>query len=48
MLYVHLHILHPHERGPMGIAPYLGPRLGGGPIFEIAVSRLDMKEHPDT
>ena len=48
MLYVHLHILYPRERGLMGIAPHIWPRLGGGPIFEVAVSRLDMKEHPDT
>ena len=34
------------ERGPMGGAPYIGPRLGDGPIFEVSMSRLDTKEHP--
>ena len=28
----------------MGGAPYIGPRLGDGPIFEVSVSLLDMKE----
>ena len=39
-------ILYPRERGPMGGAPYIGPRLGDGPIFEVSVSRLYTKEHP--
>ena len=30
----------------MGGAPYIGPRLGDGPIFEVSVSHLDVKEHP--
>ena len=30
----------------MGGAPYFGPRLGDGPIFEVSVSQLDVKEHP--
>ena len=33
-------------RGPMGGAPYIGPRLGGGPIFEVSVARLYAKERP--
>ena len=33
-------------RGPMGGAPYIGPKLGGGPIFEVSVSRLYSKERP--
>ena len=33
--------IYPHERGPMGGAPYLGPRLGDGPIFEVSVLHLD-------
>ena len=39
-------LLYPHERGPMGGAPYMGPRLGDGPIFVVSVLRLDAKEHP--
>ena len=34
------------ERGPMGGAPYIRPRLGGGPIFEVSVSHLYAKERP--
>ena len=30
----------------MGGAPYIGPRLGGGPIFEVSVSHLYAKERP--
>ena len=30
----------------MGDAPYIGPRLGDGPIFEVSVLHLGMKEHP--
>ena len=37
---------YPCERGPMGGAPYIGPRLGDGPIFEVSVSHLDAKERP--
>ena len=39
-------IPHPHERGPMDVAPYIGPRLGDGPIFEVSVLHLDAKERP--
>ena len=28
----------------MGGAPYIGPRLGDGPMFEVSVSQLDAKE----
>ena len=37
---------YPRERGPMGGAPYIGSKLGGGPIFEVSVSRLYSKERP--
>ena len=30
----------------MGSTPYIGPRLGDGPIFVVSVSHLDAKEHP--
>ena len=30
----------------MGGAPYIRPRLGDGPIFEVSVSQLDAKERP--
>ena len=30
----------------MGGAPYIGPRLGNGPIFDVSVSHLYAKEHP--
>ena len=30
----------------MGGAPYIGPRLGGGPIFEGSLSQLNVKERP--
>ena len=30
----------------MGGAPYIGPRLVDGPIFEVSVSRLYLKERP--
>ena len=39
-------ILYPRERGPMGGAPYIRPRLGDGPIFEVSVLHLDAKERP--
>jgi hypothetical protein len=41
-----LHILYPCEEGPMGGAPYIGPKRGGGPIFQVSVSQLDTNEHP--
>jgi hypothetical protein len=31
----------------MGAAPYIGPKLGDGPILEVSVSQLEAKEHPD-
>ena len=37
---------YPGERGPMGGAPYIGPRLGDGLIFEVSVSHLDTNECP--
>ena len=39
-------IPYPRERGPMGGAPYIGPKLGDGPIFEVSASRLYSKERP--
>ena len=30
----------------MGGAPYIGSRLGDGPIFEASLSQLDAKERP--
>ena len=30
----------------MGGTPYIGPRLGDGPIFVVSVSHLDAKERP--
>ena len=39
-------ILYPCERGPIGGAPYIGPRLGDGPIFEVSASCLYAKERP--
>ena len=30
----------------MGGTPYIEPRLGDGPIFEVSVSHLDAKERP--
>ena len=30
----------------MGGAPYIGPRLGVGLIFEVSVLHLDAKERP--
>ena len=41
-------LLYPREKGPMGGAPNVGPRLEGsdGPIFEVSVSCLDVKECP--
>jgi hypothetical protein len=28
----------------MGGAPYIGARLGGGPVFVVSLSQLDVKE----
>ena len=33
-------------KGPWAGTPYIGPRLGDGPIFEASVSQLDAKERP--
>ena len=41
-----VHMPHPRKRGPMGGAPYIGLRLGNGPIFEISISYLYAKERP--
>ena len=41
-----MYVLYPLERGPMGGAPNIGPRLGDGPIFEVSVSHLYAKERP--
>jgi hypothetical protein len=37
---------YPREKGPMGGAPYIGPKLGGGLIFQVSVPQLDAKECP--
>ena len=39
-------VLYLRERGPMGDAPCIEPRLGGGSIFKVSLSHLDVKEHP--
>ena len=39
-------ILNLHEKGSIGSAPYVAPRLGGGPIFEASMLQLDVKERP--
>ena len=39
MLYKAL-VPYPRERGPMGGVPYIAPRLGDGPIFEVSISPL--------
>ena len=44
--YLIIIIPYPRERRPMGGAPNIGPRLGGGPIFEVSVAHLDAKERP--
>ena len=45
-----VHVLYPREIGPMGGAPYIGPRLVDGlifyVIFEVSVSHLYAKECP--
>jgi hypothetical protein len=41
-----IYIPYPREKGPMGSAPYIGFKLGGGPIFQVSVSQLDAKERP--
>ena len=40
------HLPYSRERGPMGSVPYIGHRLGDGPIFEVSVLRLYTKERP--
>ena len=44
----HAYTVHAYlrEKGPMGGAPYIGSRLGDGPIFEVSLSQLDAKERP--
>ena len=39
-------LLYLCEKGPIGSAPYIGPRLWYGLIFEESLSQLDAKEHP--
>ena len=39
-------VLYPRKRGPVGGVPYIGPRLGDGPIFEVSISHLYAKERP--
>ena len=34
----HNKVGYSHKKRPMGGAPYIGPRLGDGPIFEVPVS----------
>ena len=41
-----VHLPYRREKGPMGGAPYIGPRLGDGLIFEVSVSLLGAKERP--
>ena len=41
-----LHVPYPRESGPMGGAPYIGPRLGDGSIFEVSILHLYAKECP--
>ena len=41
-----VYVPYPRERGPMGGASYIGPRLGDGPIFKVSVACLNVKEHP--
>ena len=42
----HVGILYLHEKGPMGGAPYIGSRRGGGLIFAVSLSQLHSKERP--
>ena len=41
-----LYILYLREKGLMGGAPYIGPRLGDRLIFEVSGSQFDSKERP--
>ena len=34
------------ETGPMDDAPYIGPKLGDGLIFEVSVLQLDANKRP--
>ena len=43
---IYIYHTYPCERGPMGSAPYIGPKLGDGPTFKVSVSHLDAKERP--
>ena len=40
------YIPYPRKIGSMGGAPYTGPRLGDGPMFEVSVSYLYAEECP--
>ena len=42
----HNHIPYLREKGPTDGAPYIGSRLGDGPIFEVSLLQLDEKECP--
>ena len=46
MLHAEIILSYLREKGPMGGAPYIGSRLGDGPIFEVSLSQLDAKERP--
>jgi hypothetical protein len=37
---------YPREKGHMGGALYIGPKLGSGPIFQVSMLELDSKERP--
>ncbi len=41
-----MNIPYLYEKGPMGGAPYIGSKLGDGPIFEVSLSQFDAKECP--
>ena len=41
-----VYFLYCREKGPMGGTPCIGSRLGDGPIFDVLVSQLDVKECP--
>ena len=37
-------MLYLHKKGPMGGAPYIGPRPGNGLTFEVSVSQLELPD----
>ena len=53
MEFIVYQLLYLRVKGPMGGAPYIRPRLGGGPIFKCVSVRthvsdqLDAKERPE-